>query len=68
MSGWTVGVEGWLFMGAWILGLLILVLFLVREPRRRRQRDEALETLRRRFDRGEISRDEFEADVQFLES
>ncbi len=68
MPVWTMGIEGWLFMGAWILVLFIAVFGLVREPRRRRQRDEALETLRHRFARGEISREEFEAARRLVES
>jgi putative membrane protein len=68
MNGWTMGLEGWLWMGAWILALAVLVWFLVREPRHRNGRDEALDTLRARFARGEMSRDEFEAARRLLES
>ena len=67
MNGLTMGLEAWLWMGAWILALVVLVWFLVREPRRN-GRDEALDTLRSRFARGEISRDEFEAARRLLES
>jgi putative membrane protein len=68
MVGWTMGLEGWLWMGAWILALAVLVWFLVREPHSRNGRDEALDTLRARFARGELSRDEFEAARRLLES
>jgi uncharacterized membrane protein len=67
MVGWTMGLEGWLWMGAWVLALVVMVWLLVREPRRI-GRDEALDTLRTRLARGEISRDEFEAARRLLES
>ncbi len=67
MDGLTMGLEAWLWMGAWVLALVVLVWLLVREPRRS-GRDEALDTLRSRFARGEISRDEFEAARRLLES
>ena len=68
MNGWTVGLEGWLWMGAWAVVLLVVVCLLVREPRRRSQRDDALSTLRARLARGEISPDEFEQARRLLES
>jgi len=67
MAGWTMGLEGWLWMGAWILALVVAVWLLVREPRRS-GRDDALDALRSRLARGEISRDEFEAARRLLES
>ena len=67
MAGWTMGLEGWLWMGAWILALVVLVWLLVREPRHA-SRDDALETLRARLARGEISATEFEQARRLLES
>ena len=67
MYGWTMGLEGWLWMGVWVLALVAMVWLLVREPRRS-GRDEALDTLRSRLARGEISREEFEAARRLLES
>ena len=67
MIGWTMGLEGWLWMGAWVLALLLMVWLLVREPRRS-DRDGALETLRGRLARGEITPDEFERARRQLES
>jgi putative membrane protein len=67
MYGYTMGLEAWLWMGAWFLALVVVVWLLVREPRRTGG-DEALDTLRTRFARGEISRDEFEAARRLLES
>ena len=60
MIGWTMGLDGWLWMGAWIAALAIMVWLLVRTPARRPERDEALEVLRARLARGEITPDEFE--------
>lgn len=59
MDGWAVGIDGWLFMGAWVLTILVVVWLLVREPTHTSP-DAPLETLRSRFARGEITRDEFE--------
>ena len=59
MVGWSMGLEGWLWMGIWILVLVALAWALVREPHRT-NRDEAMEILRVRLARGEISSDEFE--------
>jgi uncharacterized membrane protein len=60
MIGWTMGLDGWLWMGAWIAALAGMVWLLVRTPARRSERDEALEVLRARLARGEITPDEFE--------
>jgi putative membrane protein len=59
MFGWSMGLEAWAWMGIWILVLAVLVWFLVREPRRS-ERDEAMDILRGRLARGEITSDEFE--------
>jgi uncharacterized membrane protein len=66
MNGLTMGFEAWVWMGAWALVLVVTVWLLVREPRRS-SRDDALDTLRSRFARGEINRDEFEAARRLLE-
>jgi uncharacterized membrane protein len=67
MFGWTMGIEGWLWMGVWLLAIFTLVWLLVREPRRS-SRDQALDSLRARLGRGEISPDEFEQARRLLES
>jgi uncharacterized membrane protein len=54
-------------MGAWILVLAVLVWLLVREPRRP-TRNDALDTLRDRLARGEITPAEFEAARRLLVS
>ena len=66
LYGWSMGLDAWLWMGVWILVLVALVWLLVREPRRA-DRDEAMEALRARLARGEISPDEFERARQLLE-
>lgn len=66
MFGWSMGYEGWLWMGLWILVLVGLVYLLVREPRHG-NRDDALEILRARLARGEITGDEFEHARQLLD-
>ena len=67
MLGWSLGFEGWLWMGAWILVLGVLVWCLVREPRRT-EHEDALEILRARLARGEITSDEFEHARQLLDT
>ncbi len=67
MVGWSMGYEGWLWMGLWILVLVGLVFVLVREPRHD-ARDDALEILRGRLARGEITPEEFEHARQLLEA
>lgn len=59
MAGWTMGIEGWIWMGAWALALVLVVWLLVREPRHD-EREDALQILRGRLARGEITPDEFE--------
>jgi putative membrane protein len=66
MTGWTMGLEGWLWMGAWTFVLVAVVWLLVREPRRS-DRDDAVAVLRERFARGEIDSDEFERALRLLE-
>lgn len=66
MTGWTMGTEAWLWMGAWVFVLFLVVWLLVREPHRD-EREDPLETLRSRLARGEISTDEFERAKGLLE-
>lgn len=66
MSGWTMGLEGWLWMAVWALVVVIVVWLLVREPHRA-GREDALDTLRARLARGEITPDEFERARRLLE-
>ncbi len=67
MGAWTMGIEGWLLMGAWILVIAVMVWALVREPHRS-SRDDALRILKERLARGEISPSEYERAVHLLDS
>jgi uncharacterized membrane protein len=58
MTGWTMGTEAWLWMGAWALVMVVVVWLLVREPHHE-QRDDPSTILRARFARGEITEEEF---------
>ena len=60
MNGWTMGIDGWLWMGAWMLVLVVAVVLLVWAPRRGRDRDDPIDVLRSRLARGEITPEEFE--------
>jgi putative membrane protein len=59
-GGWEMSLGGWVWMGVWILALLAMVWLIVGGPRERGQREDALEILRARFARGEITEQEFE--------
>jgi uncharacterized membrane protein len=67
MTGWTMGLEGWLWLGAWILALVVMAWLLSREPRHPGSED-AIEILRARLARGEISADEFERTRRLIQS
>ncbi len=60
MDGWGMTLGGWVWMGVWIVALLVMVWLIVGGTRDRGPREDALEILRARFARGEISREEFE--------
>jgi len=60
MDGWGMALGGWVWMGVWILALLGMVWLIVAGGRDRGPREDALEILRARFARGEISQEEFE--------
>jgi uncharacterized membrane protein len=67
MIDWTMGLEGWLWLGIWALVLVVMVWLLVREPRRPRP-DDTRAVLSARLARGEITPDEFERARRLLES
>jgi uncharacterized membrane protein len=58
MAGGMLGIEAWIWMGAWALVMVLAVALLVREPRRDVREDPAA-VLRDRFARGEITEDEY---------
>jgi putative membrane protein len=57
---------GWLWMGIWIVALVVLVWLITRSPDKRGQQ-EPLDILRTRFARGEISQAEYEQARRVLE-
>jgi putative membrane protein len=68
MDGWTMGLDGWLWMGAWVVALAAMVWLLVRAPSADASRDQPLEVLRSRLARGEITADEFERARRLLDT
>ena len=71
---WGLGYGGWGGLGSWlgpvfmlafwalvIIGVVFLVRYLVRQGRTLGHQESALEILKRRYARGEIEKDEFEA-------
>lgn len=60
MDGWGMTLGGWIWMGVWIVALLVMIWLIVGGNRDRTPREDALEILRARFARGEISQEEFE--------
>ena len=66
VTGWTMGLEGWLWMGAWAFVLVAVVWLLVREPNRK-DPDDPVAVLRGRLARGEINPDEFERAVRLID-
>ena len=59
MVGWDMTIAGWAWMLIWIGALLVMVWLLVR-PGDHPAVEDAMEILRNRFARGEISQEEFE--------
>ena len=68
MFGW--GIWGWLMMPLFWGGIILLVVWLVREVSgtNSSQSHRALEILKERYAKGEISREEFEAKKKDLTS
>lgn len=66
MAGWTMGIDAWIWMGAWALVLALVVSLLVRGPHH--QHEDPLESLRDRLARGEITPDEFERARRLLDT
>lgn len=67
MTGWALGAEAWIWMGAWALVMVLVVWLLVREPRRARPQDPAA-ILRLRLARGEITEEEYRRATAALEA
>ncbi len=69
MTGWgEFALGGWIWMGVWIVALVVMIWLIVAGGRERSTRDEPLEILRARFARGELSEEEYEQARRLLES
>jgi uncharacterized membrane protein len=58
--GWDMVAGGWLWMGAWILAIIVMVWLITRSPGSSGQIDDSSEILRARYARGEITQAEYE--------
>jgi putative membrane protein len=67
MTGWTMSLDGWLWMAVWVAVLVAAVWLLTRSPGRTTQ-DDPVSLLRSRLARGEITPEEFERTRALLES
>ncbi|MBI2764100.1 MAG: SHOCT domain-containing protein [Chloroflexi bacterium] len=67
MTDWTIGLEGWLWLGTWAVVLVGVVWLLVREPHHA-DRDDPVAVLRGRLARGEINPDEFERAMRLVDA
>jgi uncharacterized membrane protein len=67
MTGWSMGTEAWIWMGAWAVVMVLVVWLLVWEPRRD-TRDDPDAILRARYARGEITEEEFKRASAALDS
>jgi len=68
MTGWgEFALGGWIWMGVWIVALVVMIWLIVAGGREGSTSDEPLEILRARFARGEITHDEYLAARQTLE-
>ena len=69
MTGWgEFALGGWIWMGVWIVALVVMIWLIVAGGREGSTSDEPLEILRARFARGELSKEEFEQARRLLES
>ena len=64
--GWEMSAGGWIWMGVWVLALIVMVWFLTRSPQSSQPTQDAREILRARFARGEISQAEYEQATRVL--
>lgn len=65
--GWEMSASGWLWMGVWVVALIVMVWFLTRSPQESHPTQDAREILRARFARGEISQTEYEQATRVLD-
>jgi uncharacterized membrane protein len=66
--GWEMNLGGWVWMGAWILALLVMIWFITSSPDTHRSATtEPRDILRTRFARGEINQAEYEQACRVLD-
>jgi uncharacterized membrane protein len=58
--GWEMNFGGWVWMGVWILALIVMIWFITRSSDSPRSMQEPSEILRARFAKGEINQAEYE--------
>jgi putative membrane protein len=58
--GMGYGILGLIFWILVIIGLVLLIRYLLESGRAKREQESALEILKKRYARGEISKEEFE--------
>lgn len=66
--GWDMAAGGWLWMGTWILAIIVMVWLITRSPGPSRPTDDSSAILRARFARGEITQAEYEQAKRVLGS
>jgi uncharacterized membrane protein len=67
MTGWVMGTEAWIWIGAWALVMGLVVWLLVREPHHATH-DDPGEILRARYARGEITEQELRRAMAALDA
>ena len=65
--GWEMNLWGWAWMGIWIIALVVMIWLITRSSDERQGSEDAIEILRTRFARGEISQAEYEQASGVLE-
>jgi uncharacterized membrane protein len=66
--GWEMNLGGFVWMGVWIVALLVMVWFITRSPDSNRSAAmEPRDILRTRFARGEINQTEYEQACRVLD-
>jgi uncharacterized membrane protein len=65
--GWEMSTGGWVWMGVWVVALIVMVWFLTDSPRSNHPAEDARAILRARFARGEISQAEYEQASRVLD-
>jgi putative membrane protein len=60
-QGWGMGGGGWLFMLLFWGAVIALIVFLVRRTGEGRRGESAMDVLKRRYAKGEITKEEYES-------